>query len=417
MSRQHPLPTHPTASRSPKPQSVSTYFIYYLIARACSALHDAILSVAIGWHLYRLTGDPFDLALVGLMQVTPMLAFFIVTGWVIDNFSRKKILMLCALAETAIFLSLAVVMHRPDINTHLIFILLFAHGLSKAFLSPAQSALLPNLVEREVLSKAVAITSTVWNVASTGGPFVAGILIAWLDIDTYWILSLLALSATLALSRLPTLITTKPLERGLKQLFSGIRFITHSPFVLGSITLDLFIILFGSVVTLLPIYTVEVLHVGPEALGILRGMPALGAVFVGIGIAKSAPFKHAGIALFSALTIFSLSILLFAFSTSLWLSLGALFLYGATDMVSVNIRGTLLQLATPDALRGRVSAINFIFISSSNNLGDFRAGSVAALCSLLTHCTLDQKCLYPNLESLAEVMRKRTVAYPSKPLK
>ena len=358
-----------------------TVFIPYLITRAAISLAGTMLSVAIGWHLYRLTGDPFDLALVGLVQVVPVLAFFIVTGWVVDNFPRKLILTLCACGETAVLLGLALVMLNglDASDKHAIFILLFFHGCLRAFYGPAQQAILPNIVSREALSKAVAITSTVWNSAMTAGPFLAGVLLAWIDLEIYWLLAGLYFIGAVSLLRLPPLSHTKPMEKGWNQVLSGIRFIKGNSYVMGGITLDLLVVFFGSVMALLPVYALDILKVGPEALGLLRGMPALGAVMTGLTMSYLPDMRSAGKILFAALLLFSLSILLFAFSTTLWLSLLALWLYGASDMISVNVRSTLIQLATPDDLRGRVSAVNSIFISSSNELGDFRAGSVAAL--------------------------------------
>ncbi len=366
-------------------------FIPYLLARACLSLATTMLSVAIGWHLYTLTGDPFDLALVGLVQVMPILGLFFLTGWVVDNFPRKRVLALCAVSETLVLLGLALIMSQEQLvedDKVLVFSLLFLHGCTRAFFSPAQQAILPNIVSRDSLSRAVAITSTVWNTASTAGPFVAGLLLAWLDLDTYWVLALLALVGAVLYFRLPRLDHVKPVEKGWGQVLSGIAFIRHSPYVLGSITLDLFVVLLGSVVALLPVYAADILQVGPEALGLLRGMPALGAVAMGLLLAKLPPMRHSGKALFISLAVFSLSILLFAFSTHLWLSLFALWVYGASDMVSMNIRGTLIQLATPDSLRGRVAAVNSIFISTSNEMGDFRAGSMATLMPPVTAVAL-----------------------------
>lgn len=354
-------------------------FIPYLISRACLTLASTMLSVAIGWHIYKLTGDPFDLALVGLVQVVPILSLFIVTGWVVDNFSRKLILILCGAAETLTLISMALVMHADPINTDYIFALLFVQGCTRAFTSPAQSAILPNIVSADFLSKAVAITSTVWNAASTSGPFIAGLLIAWIDLDTYWLLGFLSFAGTLLMLTLPALTLVKPTGRGIEQILGGIRFIRNSPYVLGSISLDLFVVLLGSVMALLPIYAVDILHVGPEGLGILRGMPALGAVFIGLAMTKMPPMRYNGLMLFGSLVVFAASVLLFAFSKNYWLSLAALAIYGGSDMVSVNIRITLIQLATPDELRGRVGAVNSIFVASSNDIGDFRAGAVAAV--------------------------------------
>jgi MFS family permease len=363
-------------------------FIPYLTARCCFSLAGTMLTVAIGWHLYQLTGDPFDLALVGLVQLTPILSLFIFTGWVIDNFSRKLIVILCALTETLVLLGIALVMQQEEIQKVFLLSLLFVHGSVRAFYMPAQQAILPNIVSETDLPRAVAITSTVWNVASTSGPFVAGLLLAWIDFSIYWVLCVLTIASTLLFFRLPKLPRVKSIGRGWEQILGGIRFVKTSPYVLGAITLDLFIVLVGSVMALLPIYVTDVLEVGPEALGLLRAMPALGAVIVGVMLAKLPPLRNAGHTLFASLVVFSFSILLFAWSEILWLSMLALFIYGGTDMVSVNIRTTLVQLATPNELRGRVSAVNTIFISTSNDMGDFRAGSVAALLPPVATATL-----------------------------
>ncbi len=356
-------------------------FIPFLVARVALSMGNTMLSVAIGWHMYELSGDPFDLALVGLVQIIPLLALFVVSGWVVDNLSRRLVLAVCSAADIVVLLGIALVMNNgfdPQ-EKGLVFALLFLHGCCRAFLGPAQQAILPNIVSREHLSRAVAITSSAWNAAMMAGPFFAGILLAQVDLDIYWTLAGLYLLGALAFLRLPRLTQLKPSGKGVEQLLGGIHFIRGNPYVLGSISLDLLVVLFGSVVALLPVYAMDILKVGPEALGLLRGMPALGAVMVGVAMSSLPEVTHVGRTLFAALLLFSLSILVFAFSTSLWLSLAALWLYGASDMISVNIRGTLLQLATPDELRGRVSAVNSLFIASSNEMGDFRAGSMAAV--------------------------------------
>ena len=354
-------------------------FLAYLAARVCISLTGAMLSVTIGWHLYQHSGNPFDLALVGLMQILPMLGLFIITGWVIDHFSRKTILVICAILDTVVFAGLALFMQQGDFNKIVIFSLLFLHGCSQAFYSPALQAVLPNIVSRELLSRAVAVTTAAWTTASTTGPFIAGLMIAWIDYDTYWILVALTTLAAGFFMLIPALPAGRSVDRDLQHLLSGIRFVWANPIVLPSITLDMFIVLFGGVMALLPVYAIDVLKVGPEVLGTLRAMPALGAVMMGIVLTRIVPLRNAGKLLFISFLIFTIAVLLFAVSKTLWLSLLALWVYGASDMVSMNIRSTLIQLATPDALRGRVSAVNMLFIYTSNELGDFRAGSVAAL--------------------------------------
>jgi len=372
-----------------------------------------MLSVAIGWHLYQLTGNPFDLALVGLVQVIPAMLLFIVTGMVVDHFPRKLVLVSCVAVQTVLLVVLSAVMHSESLDRFMVFSMLFLSSCVTALYRPAIDAVLPNLVEKSFLQRAIAISTTVWTVASTAGPFVAGVLLAILDFDVYWIMVVLAGLSTLFFLLLPSLQHVKPSGRGIEQLLGGIKFVKSSPMVLGGISLDLFIVLTGSVMALLPVYATDILQVGPEALGFLRGMPALGAVMVGTAMAKLPEMRSSGKCLFVALLIFSLSILVFAFSSSLWLSLAALFVYGASDMVSVNVRSSMIQLATPENLRGRVNAVNSLFISMSNQLGDFRAGSVAAAASPVITVALGGVCalgiaaagyaLFPSIRKLDRI--------------
>lgn len=354
-------------------------FYSYLSARVLLSIASAMLSVAIGWHLYLYSNNPFDLALVGLVQILPMILLFIISGWVVDHFPRKLILVVCGILEAIVYCGIALSMNAGELNKPMIFTLLFIHGVARAFYSPASQAILPNIVSHAFLSRAVAITSSTWTTAQTLGPSAAGFLIAWVDYGTYWFLAGLAGLGAGGYLLLPRIPAIKPLGRGLDQLLGGIRYVARDPIVLPSISLDLFIVLLGSVMALLPVYAVDVLHVDSTMLGLMRTMPALGGVMMGVLLAKLPPMRHAGRLLFMALAIFAASILVFAVSNVLWLSLAALWVYGASDMISVNIRTTLIQLATPDDLRGRVSAVNMLFIGISNEMGDFRAGSIAAL--------------------------------------
>jgi MFS family permease len=354
-------------------------FVAYLGARILMALASSMLSVAIGWHLYLFSGDPFDLALVGLMQILPMLVLFIVSGWVVDHFPRKMILVICGFIESLVYIGLALSMNQGDLDRIQIFSLLLLHGTARAFYSPASQAILPNIVSSQFLPRAVAITSATWTTAQTLGPLGAGVLLAWVDYGTYWALVTLAATGGALFLCLPTLHIHKPQERGLQHLLGGIRYVFGDPIVLPSISLDLFIVLAGGVMALLPVFAIDVLHVDTTTLGLMRAMPALGGVVMGLLLARLPPLRQSGKLLFIALGIFAGSILLFALSNVLWLSLTALWIYGAADMVSVNIRSTLIQLATPDSLRGRVSAVNMLFIGVSNEMGDFRAGAVAAI--------------------------------------
>jgi MFS family permease len=356
-----------------------TRFYFYLTARIFGALAASMLSVAIGWHLYKASGDPFDLALVGLMQILPMFALFILTGWVVDHFPRKPLLLGCAFTEVVVYAGLAFTLNSGELNRFAVFGLLLLHGAARAFYSPVSQAVLPNIVPKMQLSRAVAMVSAAWTSAETIGPFAAGLAIAVLDFGVYYLLVALGLACALTFSALPRITTGRLMRRDGRSLLGGVRYVLASPIVLPSISLDLFIVLLGSVTALLPVYALDVLNVGPEELGLLRAMPALGGALMGMLIAWLPPTRRAGRQLFIALGVFALSILVFAVSRSLWLSLAALLVYGASDMISVHLRSTLIQIATPDALRGRVSAVNSLFIGASNQLGDFRAGSVAAV--------------------------------------
>lgn len=357
------------------------HFIAFIAGRSSVSLAASMLSVAIGWHIYQLTGDPFDLAMVGLVQITPILALFMVSGWVVDHFPRRAILMVSIGVDTLVIIGIALAFYAEQVHINTVFVLLFIHGCVRAFYRPAQEAVLPNIVDAEFFPRAVAISSVTFNIASTSGPFVAGLLLALLDYHVYWFLAALTLAATVFFGLLPGLLHVRPSGTAMEVLLGGIRFIKASPIVLGCLSLDLFAVLFGSVIALLPVYAADILHVGPEALGILRGMPPLGAASVGLVLTRTPVMRRSGMILFGALVLYSLAILVFAFSSTFWISLAALWLYGASDTISVNVRTTLIQLATPNELRGRVSAVNTIFIATSNQMGEFRAGSVAALVS------------------------------------
>ena len=359
-------------------------FFAFLTARAAVSLVTAMLTIAIGWHLYQNSGDPFDLALVGLMQIIPIFLFFFMTGWATDSLPRKALLIICTIIEAVILIGITMAMLVDELNLTVIFALLFAHGGVKAFYTPAQQAIIPNIVPPAMLSRAIALNSTIGKVFATAGPLLAGVLITVIDVYTYLVAAGLMGVSTIAYLFLPKLTRLKPVGRSLDMVLGGVAYVRSNSIVLGAIALDLFIVLMGSVVTLLPVYAADILNVGPESLGVLRGMPALGGVVVGFGLAALPPMRRSGLCLFAALLVFAASILVFAVSTIFWVSLVALFVYGAADMVSVNIRMTLIQLATPDHLRGRVSAVNAIFISSSNEMGDVRAGSAAALLGPVT---------------------------------
>jgi len=292
-------------------------------------------------------------------------------------------------------------------------LLLFVYGCARAFYFPAMQSVLPVIVSKQELSRAVSNASTIWTMAMTAGPLIGGFLLGWLDFGVYWLLVGLMLAGLVGASLMPMMKSEQKAGRSLKGLTLGISFVWRNPLVLPSISLDLFIIIAASVMTLLPIYAADILNLEPEGLGLLRAMPALGSVICGFLIERYGYGKFAGKSLFMALFGFALSVSVFAFSETLWLSLLALFFYGATDMVSVIIRSSITHMATPDHLRGRVNAVNALFIVSSNELGDFRAGMVAGLLGAVPTVALGAACAFvvvlvgywrsPELRQLARV--------------
>ena len=352
----------------------------FLGSRICFGLSMQMVAVALGWHIYEITGDAFKLALVGLVFVLPIFVFFFLTGFVIDRFRRRDILIAATSIDAVAFAGMAVALTSDAVSLYWVYFFIFVHGIAHAFFAPTQSAFLANLVSPTILPKAIALNATMGHLATTVGPFVAGILITVIDRDVYWLMTAVVLICPVLYSLLPNIpVPVSENSRTFEAIFAGIRYLRANMMVLGAILFDLVIVLFGSVIALLPIYAVDILETDADGLGLLRAMPALGSVMVGFTLARMSPMRRVGQTLFVVLVLFSFSILAFAFSEMLWLSCLALVVYGAVDMVSVNIRMSMVQLGTPDDLRGRVNAVNSLCTSSSNHLGTFRAGWLASV--------------------------------------
>lgn len=352
----------------------------YLSARIAIGIANTMLIVALGWHLYEITGDPWSLALVGLMQIIPVYVFFFVSGYVIDRFPRVWVVRTCALVEALAVLGIAQILTQEDPDLLTLYGLVFVHGAGRAFHGPALHAIVPNIVPREVLDRAIAMSSTSWNAASIVGPVVAGYLILLLDRRIYDVIALASAATLIGYLFIPSI--RIPQEKGdrLATLLAGIQYVRGKPIILGGLTIDLLMVGFGSVMVLLPVFAADILLVGPEELGLMRGMPALGSVLMGLFLAtRHQEISGTGPKLWFSLIVFAVSILVFSLSEILILSLVALFFYGASDMVSVNIRMGMVQAATPEYLRGRVAAVNMLFIQTSNEGGDFRGGALAGL--------------------------------------
>lgn len=330
--------------------------------------------------MYEVTGNAFYLGLIGLFQFLPSLLLILVTGTVADRHNRRLIMALCLLLACLCTGALLFLTLEHAFAPWLVFLILIVFGIERAFMGPAVQSLAPNLVPEADLPNAIAWNSSSWQLASILGPVGGGLLYGVSPIVSYSVaLSLFALSAVMAfLIRKPE-VRTPPSAVTLESMLAGFRFISHEKVVLGAISLDLFAVLLGGAVALMPIFAKEVLTLGPWGLGLLRAAPGIGAIAVAIYLAFHPIRHHAGILMFVGVALFGAATVVFGLSSTPWLSILALIVMGAADMVSVYVRETLIALWTPDAVRGRVNAVNMVFVGASNELGEFRAGSMASV--------------------------------------
>ncbi|HTI88600.1 MAG TPA: MFS transporter [Alphaproteobacteria bacterium] len=354
-------------------------YMLYLIGRTLNTLGIQMQIVAIYWQVYQLTSDPMDIGFVSLSQFAPMLGLFLVAGYTADRFDRRFVMGLCYLLEAVggmILYALAVA-HVTVVWP--IFLTMTVFGTARAFSQPAAQALVPNLVPRDLYPVAVAWNASAGKLAGIFGPALGGVLYAVVDTHVF-----LVIGITFALPVLMTMAmrTKLKIARGepfnLESVLGGFGYIWKKPVVLGAISLDLFAVIFAGLPAMLPIFASDILHVGSEGLGVMRSMPAVGAALMALALTQVGSLRQTGRLLFVTVFIYGLSIIAFGLSTSFWLSLAALFIYGATDMISVYIRLTLVQIQTPDEMRGRVASVNAVSINASNELGGFRAGTMAA---------------------------------------
>lgn len=355
-------------------------FLLFWVSRLCATFATQILSVAVGWQIYDLTRNPFDLGLVGLVQFAPALLLVLVTGTVSDRYNRRRIVAVCQFVEATCGATLLALTVAGTVSPGGIFAVLAVFGIARAFMNPASQSLIPNLVPERDLASAIALSSSSWQIATIVGPVIGGLLYGVAAAAPYATsMALFALSAAIVLlvPRPPQ--KTVPEPASWSTVVAGFRYVWHEKIVLGAISLDLFAVLLGGAVALLPAYARDILETGPWGLGLLRAAPGIGAIVTAIYLAVRPVRDHAGAIMFVAVGLFGLFTLVFGVSTAVWLSVLALALAGAADMVSVYIRETLIQLWTPDAVRGRVNAVNMVFVGASNELGEFRAGTVAAL--------------------------------------
>jgi MFS family permease len=356
-------------------------FRLLLAGRFITTLGNQMLTVAVGWELWLRTHNPFALGMIGLVQVIPVILLSLLAGHVADQYNRKRIVLVTQILLATCSLGLAL-LSLIEGSLILIYICLLGIGIARAFNDPASSTLLPQTVPPNMFTSAATWSSSSWQLASIAGPALAGLII-WL-LNNVTVIYILDAVAAVTFLVLLNLIKGRKLALSRKiatkeSLLEGLRFIKNTKVILAAITLDMFAVLLGGAVTLLPIYATDILHVGPLGNGLMRAAPSVGALIVVVLLAHLPAFKRAGRTLLLAVAGFGLATIVFGLSTSFWLSMLMLMLLGGLDNISVVIRGTLLLTRTPDEMRGRISAVNSIFLGASNELGGFESGLMASL--------------------------------------
>lgn len=353
-------------------------FLFFLLSRSLSRFSSQIAAVAIGWQIYDLTGSAFALGMVGLVQFLPTALLVFVAGHAADRYERKRVVQLCQLAEAATALYLAISTYYGAVGEVQIFVATFVLGIAGAFESPTTAALLPLVAPEGSLQRATAVSSGAAQVATITGPALGGFAYAIAPHIAYGVMVLFWIFGMIFTG----LIRPRPqaiAKAADDDIYAGVRFIRSNPAILGTISLDLFAVLLGGVTALLPIYARDILQTGPMGLGMLRAAPAVGALVMTMVLARHAINRRVGMRMFQSVIVFGVATVAFALSHWMWLSVLSLAILGAADTISVVIRFSLVQLATPDEMRGRVGAVNFLFINASNQLGQFESGLTAAL--------------------------------------
>lgn len=391
--------------------------ILCIAVRGLSMLCAQIVSVAVGWQIYDTTQNAFLLGLVGLIQFLPGLFLVLLTGAVSDRYDRRHVIIITNVLETMVVLGLAVLALSAEVDVAIMLAMLFVFAIARAFLAPAVMSLLPSLVSRHQLPRMIAISSSVAQSAMVAGPVMGGLLYTIAPSAPY-----LAAAVCCVLAIALTILIIRPQPQSgatldSRNMLAGFLAIWKDKVLLGAISLDMFAVLLGGVVVLMPIFARDILDVGPTGLGLLRGTAAGGAICMALFLSFWPIRKRSGIVMLITTAIFGLAITAFGLSTNFILSLFALLVMGAADMISVYIRNTLVQLNTPDWLRGRVNAVNLVFLGASNELGGFRAGVMAALLGAVPAVALGGLAatviaglwavLFPQLRQMEELGRKQ----------
>lgn len=359
-------------------------FTFFWWARFLNTFATEAVSVAVGWQVYDLTHNPFDLGLVGLIQFAPSLLLVLVTGAASDRFNRRMIFAIGQVTEAVAVSGLLIITIMGVANVGLIFAFLAVLGVARAFMNPASQSLIPNLVPPQDLAGAIALSASSWQFATIVGPVAGGLLYGiGAGVPYAAALAIYLAGATLVFGVAKPPARTGREPTSWSNIVAGIRYVFREKIVLGAISLDLFAVLLGGAVALLPAYASDILEAGPVGLGFLRSAAGIGAIATAAYLTIRPITDNAGRIMFACVAAFGAATLVFGLSRNIWLSVVALAIAGAVDMVSVYVRETLIQLWTPDTVRGRVSAVNQVFIGASNEIGEFRAGTVAAAIGLV----------------------------------
>lgn len=359
-------------------------FVLFLSIRWFYSLAIQSITLTVGWQVYILTGNPLDLGLIGLAQVLPIFLFILPSGVIADKFDRKVVITLCTMVHLLVAIYLLYYSLGDPESIWPILAALLVHGTARAMYQPSLNAILPNIVEKKLFPNATAYNSSVGKLGHLLGPLASGIIIAFYDTKVYFFAIV-----CLGISTLSTLLLKNPKNSSnlksisLSVVISGFVYVWKTKLILGTMSLDLFAVLFGGIMGMLPIFAIDILKIGPEGLGLLRTMPAVGGVLTGIILTQLPPINNAGKNLIISMIVFGSATAIFALSSILWLSLLMLFIYGAADMVSVYIRQTIIPIVTPDDMRGRVGAVHSVATNSSNEIGDLRAGVTASFIGIV----------------------------------